>query len=118
MNLKAFSLMLAQAAENAAPGGTVPNPKAEQLRFFLLIGVMGLVMYFMMIRPQSKRAKEHEAMLKTLKAGDKVFTSGGVVGVVIAVKEKTVSLRSGDTKLEILKSAVAEVDRSGVTSES
>ncbi len=115
MNLKSINLMLAQGAENVVPGGTVPNPKADQLRFFLLIAVMGLIMYFMMIRPQSKRAKEHAAMLKTLKAGDKVITTGGVVGVVIAVKDRTVSMRSADTKLEVLKTAVAEVDPSGAS---
>jgi preprotein translocase subunit YajC len=72
-----------------------------------------------LIRPQSKRAKQQANLLKALKAGDKVVTSSGLVGVVIAVKERTVSLRSADAKLEILKSAVTEItERAGESSES
>lgn len=78
-----------------------------------MIAIFGVMMYFLMIRPQNKRAKEHEAMLKTLKAGDKIVTSSGIVGVVIAVKDRSVSLRSGDSKLEVLKSAVADVTERG-----
>ena len=71
--------------------------------------LMVVVFFFVFIRPQQKKARDHDALLKTLKSGDKILTSGGIVGVVISVKEKTVSLRSADTKLEILKSAVTEV---------
>ena len=72
-----------------------------------------------LIRPQQKKAKEHATLLKSIRSGDRIVTSGGVVGVVITVKEKTVTLRSADTKLEVLKSAVSEVsERGGETSES
>lgn len=67
------------------------------------------LMYFMLIRPQQRKAKEHDRLMKALKAGDKIVTSGGIVGSIVAVKEKTLSIRSADTKLEILKSSVAEV---------
>jgi preprotein translocase subunit YajC len=78
-----------------------------------------VVFYFVLIRPQQKRTKEHQQLLKTVKPGDKVVTSGGVLGVVITVKEKTVTIRSADAKLEITKSAIAEItERSGDTSES
>jgi preprotein translocase subunit YajC len=63
----------------------------------------------MLIRPQQKKAKEHQALMGSLKARDKVFTSGGLYGEVIALKEKTVSIRCGEAKLEILKSAISEV---------
>jgi len=68
-----------------------------------------VVFYFILIRPQQKKAREHTDLLKTLKPGDKVVTSGGVLGVIVSVKEKSVSLRSADTKLEVLKSAVSEI---------
>lgn len=78
-----------------------------------------VVFYFVLIRPQQKRNKEHQQLLKTVKPGDKIVTSGGVVGVVITVKEKTVTLRSADSKFEITKSAIAEItERSGESSES
>ena len=78
-----------------------------------------VVFYFILIRPQQKKAKEHQQLLKTVKPGDKVLTSGGVLGVIITVKEKTVTLRSADAKLELTKSAIAEItERSGEAGES
>jgi len=73
-----------------------------------------VVFYFVLIRPQQKKAKDHQQLLKTVKPGDKILTSGGILGVVITVKEKTVTLRSADAKFEITKSAIAEItERSG-----
>lgn len=75
-----------------------------------------VVFYFLLIRPQQKKAKDHAALLKTVRPGDKVVTSSGILGVVLTVKEKTLTLRSADTKLEITKSAIAEItERSGDT---
>jgi preprotein translocase subunit YajC len=68
-----------------------------------------IAFYFALIMPQRKRQKALDTMVKSLKAGDKITTSSGIIGVVVSIKEKTVSIRSADTKLEILKSAVAEV---------
>ena len=83
------------------------------------LALIGVVFYFILFRPQQKRAKEHANLLKAIKAGDKVVTSSGIVGVVVAVKERTISLRSADTKLEVLKSAVAEIsERGGESNES
>lgn len=76
--------------------------------------VLMFVMYWIMIRPQQKKAKELAEQLKTLKKGDKVVTSGGIVGVVVGVREKHATIRSDESKFEILKTAVAEItDRSG-----
>jgi len=66
-------------------------------------------LYFAMIAPQRKRAKQHEEMLKTLKSGDRVSTTSGIVGVIVSVKDRSVSLRSDDSKLEVLKTAISEV---------
>jgi preprotein translocase subunit YajC len=66
-------------------------------------------MYALIIRPQQKKAKEHDALLKQLKAGDKVATSSGIVGVITNIKENSVSLRSADSKLEILLPAIDRV---------
>jgi len=96
-------------APSPTPPGTQPNPKGEMMKLIGMMLVMGLVMYFIMIRPQRQRQKQLEALLKSLRPGDKVLTSSGIVGVVISVKEKTVTLRSGETKLEVLKGAISEV---------
>jgi preprotein translocase subunit YajC len=80
--------------------------------------IFGLIFYFVMIRPQSKRAKQQAEMLKSVKAGDKILTSGGILAVVITVKDKSISIRSADAKMEITKSAVTEIiERAGETSE-
>lgn len=75
-----------------------------------------VVFYFALIRPQQKKQKEHTQLLKTVKAGDRVITTSGIVAVVVTVKEKTLTVRSADAKFEITKSAVAEItERSGET---
>ncbi len=78
-----------------------------------------VIFYLVLIRPQQRKAKEHEVLLKTIKPGDKVVVGGGIIGVVVAVKDKTVSLRSADAKIEVLKSAVSDItERAGNVSES
>lgn len=95
-------------AQPTAPGEK-PNPTGQMLSMLLTLGFFMVVMWLLMIRPQQKKAREHAALLTTLKAGDKVVTSGGIMGVVVSVKDRTVALRSADTKIEILKSAVTEI---------
>jgi preprotein translocase subunit YajC len=98
------------------PSGSGQSSAPGWMQMFPIV-LMVIVFYFVLIRPQQKRAKDHESLLKTLKAGDRVTTSSGLIGVVISVKEKSVSLRCADSKLEVVKSSVTEVTR-GETSES
>ena len=85
------------------------DPKAGMLQMVGMIAIMGFMFYFAFWWSQQKKQKEHEALLKTLKAGDKVVTSSGICGVIVSVKDKTASLRSADSKLEVLKSAISEI---------
>jgi preprotein translocase subunit YajC len=86
---------------------------------FGMFGLMAVIFYFLLIRPQRLRAKQHDALMGSLKSGDRIETSGGLVGVVVTVKEKTVNIRCGESKLEILKSAVANItERTGEQSQS
>lgn len=68
-----------------------------------------VVFYFILIRPQQKRAKQQAVLIQSLKSGDKVATASGIVGVVITVKDKTVSIRSADAKMEVTKASVTEI---------
>ena len=78
---------------------------AGMLPFIMII----FIIYFLMIRPQSKKAKEHKMMLTELKKGDKVVTIGGIFGVIMEVRERTFLLKvSSNSDLEILKSSVSE----------
>ncbi len=116
MHLNLLNALLAQATATppaAAPAGTTgAAPSPAQTLFgspLLLIVLMVVMMYFLMIRPQSQQRKRQAQLLESLKSGDKVVTSSGIVGVVITVKDKTVSLRSSDAKMEITKSSVVEI---------
>jgi preprotein translocase subunit YajC len=74
------------------------------------------IMYFLIIRPQSKRQKELAARVSNLKTGDKVITSGGIHGIVSNVKEgTTLSLKIADNvKIEVDKTAIASVEKDAV----
>jgi preprotein translocase subunit YajC len=101
MALAEISAVLAQQ--------TQPNPQAGMAQTLGLMVFMGLAMYLLMFRPQQKKAREHAEMLKTIRNGDKVVTTSGILGTIVGVKDKSVSLRSADTKLEVLKSSISEV---------
>ncbi|MFN7139631.1 MAG: preprotein translocase subunit YajC [Limisphaerales bacterium] len=92
-----------------AQGQEAPPFYVTMFPFILML----VVFYFILIRPQQKKAREHQELLKGLRSGDRVLTNSGIVGTVITVKEKTVTLRTADTKIEILKSAVAEITERG-----
>ncbi len=68
-----------------------------------------VVFYLAILRPQQKKAKDLATLLESLRSGDKIVSTSGIVGVVVGVKDRNVSIRSGDAKLEILKSSVAEI---------
>jgi preprotein translocase subunit YajC len=122
LNLTTLSTILAEAAPaapTASGTATGANPQAEMLKMIVMFACFGAVFYFVLLRPQQKRAREQADMLKSIKSGDKIVTTGGVLGTVITVKDKSVSIRSADSKMEITKSAIAEiVERSGDSSSS
>jgi preprotein translocase subunit YajC len=108
--IKHPTLFLFAQAGQPGPADLLRGPMIPML-------IMMAAFFFIMQRSQSKKAKEHEALLKSMKAGDKVLTASGIIGTIISVKDKSVSVRSADTKLEILKSAVSEItERSGAES--
>lgn len=91
-----------------------PSPGAEGqgggLLGFLPLVLIFVIFYFLLIRPQQKRAKEHKALLENLKKGDKVITSGGIYGVIEEVRTNTLTLKiSENVKVKFGKSYVAAV---------
>ncbi len=80
-------------AQTAAPGGM-------DIMSMLPIILMFVVLYFVMIRPQMKRAKEHKAMVDALQKGDEVIAAGGVLGKVTRVADNYVTIEIAD-KIEI-----------------
>jgi preprotein translocase subunit YajC len=126
MHLNVLNAFLADATATtpaAVPAGTPgAQPTPAQSLFgspLILIVLMIVMMYFMMIRPQSQQRKRLAKLLESLKSGDRVVTTSGIVGVVVTVKDKTVSLRSSDAKMEVTKSSVMEIlERGGDSSAS
>jgi preprotein translocase subunit YajC len=90
---------------------------------FNFLGMMPLVlivvvMYFFMIRPQSKRQKAHQAMVNALKSGDEVVTTGGIYGTVAGIDEKgqTLWLKvTSDIKIKVDRAAIARVENQPMT---
>jgi|SRR3954465_15917852 len=115
MSFAGIFASLILAADTPSGGQMQADPRANGLT---MIGMMVLMVgaVWVMSGSQRKKAKQHAELLKTLKSGDKVVTSGGILGVVLTVKDKSVTVRSGDTKLELLKSAVSEItERTGAS---
>ena len=84
---------------------TQPNPLVS----FLPLILMFLIFYFLLIRPQQKRQQETQKMVANLKKGDRIVTSGGVIGTVVGIQNDYVVIKVGDnenTKMEVLKSAI------------
>lgn len=76
----------------------------------ITFGLMFAVMWFLIIRPQQKRQKEHQNMVNSLKKGDRIVTSGGLHGVVKDVREQTLLVKIAEnTHVEISRGAVASV---------
>jgi preprotein translocase subunit YajC len=101
-------LFLAQQAP--APSGA---PQADPLMSLLPFLFMGVLFYFLLIRPQQKRQKQHRQLMDNLKTGDRVVTNSGIHGLIANVKETTFLLKVADNvKIEIDKSAVAGIEKS------
>jgi len=82
----------------------------QMVTMIVTFGLIIVIFYFLIIRPQRKKQKDTQSMLSTLRKGDKVATAGGIRGVVTAVKENTVTVKVDDnTKIEFNKSAVSSV---------
>lgn len=73
-----------------------------------------LVFYFLIIRPQQKRQRQLQETIANLKIGDRIVTTGGVIGVITTVRDTSFLIRSADKSiLEIARSAVAGIDEEG-----
>ncbi len=101
-------------AGNAA--ANVPAPPAQSaMGMALPFVIMLTIMYFLMIRPQQKKTKEHQGLLAQLKNGDEVVTNSGIIGTIAGMSEKVVTLEvSKNVQMKILKSQVNQVIKGNV----
>lgn len=92
-----------------APGGQLTG-------MLFMYGAIFAIFYFIIIRPQQKQKKDHDALVKALKKGDEIVTAGGVVGEVVAIQSKDapaledrITIKSGEGRLIIERGRIARV---------
>ena len=96
----------------AAPPSNPNDPNAANRAMITQVTMMafiGFAFWLLIIRPQSKKAAEQAALIKQLKPNDKVTTTGGILGTVVAVRDDSVTLRTGSSTLEVTKSSISLV---------
>ncbi|GAB4534176.1 MAG: preprotein translocase subunit YajC [Thermodesulfovibrionia bacterium] len=101
---------IANAMGGQGGGGTAPQGGAGALLQFLPLVLIFVIFYFLLIRPQSKKAKEHKEMLENLKKGDKVITSGGILGVIDDIDGEILTLKVGvkdDVRIRVNRNYIA-----------
>ena len=109
MDISLIDLMLAMGV----PPEGQDSPQGLPLGMCMIyaIAMFGL-MYALMIRPQNQQRKEHEKLISELKSGDRVVAAG-MVGTIITVKDKSVTLRTGESKIEVVRTSVERVITEG-----
>lgn len=88
-------------AHAMAPTGTGGGGPADAFMQFVPLLLMLAIFYFLLIRPQQKRAKQHRAMLEALKKGDSIMTSGGLAGRIIDIDGDILTIDLGETKVNV-----------------
>ena len=108
MIFSAWPLLMAPAPTD----GSQPPAWVQLLPLIILF----VLMYFVLLRPQMKRQKEHEKLIAAVKTGDRVVAAGGIYGTVTNIKDQVVVLKVADNvKLEVQRSTITLVEKSEAT---
>ncbi|MDD5286448.1 MAG: preprotein translocase subunit YajC [Desulfuromonadaceae bacterium] len=103
---------LAFAMSGPAGGATGQAGGFAAFQQIIPLVLMFAIFYFLLIRPQQKKAKEHKALLDAMKKGDNVITAGGVHGKVTSVDDTTVTLEiANNVNIKIVKSYIASIKK-------
>lgn len=98
--------LFAMAPQGGEAGG------GSMISTLIMFGAIFAIFYFMIIRPQQKKAKEREKMLSEIQKGDKIVTGGGIHGTVAGLDEKTCLIDVGNNiKIKFERSAIASISR-------
>ena len=101
--------VFAMAGQPGGTGGGAQGPGA-MLQSFLPLILIFVIFYFLLIRPQSKKAKDHKLMLENLKKGDKIMTNGGIYGLIEDIDADAVTLKVGikdDVRIKVNRGYIA-----------
>jgi preprotein translocase subunit YajC len=95
-----FALLLAPSGQGAGGGLTV---------FLVQIAALVAIFYFMLIRPQRRQQEQHRQLLSSLQRGDRVVTSGGIVGEVVHIKDDEITVKSGESRFIVLRANITNI---------
>src|SRR5881409_2623885 len=95
-----FALLFAPSGQSAGGGMTV---------FLVQIGALIAIFYVMLIRPQRKQQERHRQLLGSLQRGDKIVTTGGIIGEVVHLKDDEVTVKSGESRVVVMRSNIANI---------
>jgi preprotein translocase subunit YajC len=95
-----FALWFAPSGQSAGGGLSV---------FLLQIAALVGIFYFMLIRPQRRQQEQHRKLLASLQRGDRVVTSGGILGEVIHLKDDEVTVKSGESRFIVLRANITSI---------
>ena len=95
-----FVLQAAQGAQARRPSMTP---------FIIQMVAIIFIFYFLLIRPQRKMAQKHQQVLANLQKNDEVVTEGGIVGTVVHMEDDRVTLKTGDTRIVVMRAKIARV---------
>jgi preprotein translocase subunit YajC len=110
-----FTLAFADTAQQAATAAAATGGGSSQpstLGMILPFALMFAVFYFLMIRPQQKKAKDHESLIGSLQKGEEVITQAGIFGKIHGIADKFITLEvDNNVRIKVLKSQIATVLR-------
>lgn len=95
-----FASLFAPSGQNTGGGLTI---------FLVQIAALIAIFYFMLIRPQRAQQQRHRELLASLQRGDRVVTSGGIVGEVVHLKDDEVTMKSGESRFVVLRANIASI---------
>jgi preprotein translocase subunit YajC len=105
-----LTVLISSAYAQTAPAAAAGGDLMSSLQGMLPLVLMFVVLYFVMIRPQMKRQKEHKAMIDALAKGDEVATAGGLLGKVTKVGDTSLSVEIADgVEVQLQRHAVVQV---------
>ncbi|ODN30162.1 preprotein translocase subunit YajC [Fervidobacterium thailandense] len=98
--------------DSGAQGTAATSGAGAMMQLLIMLLIFFAMMYFLVILPQRRREKEYKQMIESLKKGDVIITTGGIVGKIIDIKKDTIKIKSSNaTELEVHKAYIAKVVR-------
>ena len=94
-----------------AAEGSLPAQQPSLFESLVPLLFVFIIMYFLLIRPQAKKVREHSELIQKLKSGDEIVTTGGIIGKVRTVSDDFVSIDTGSTTLKVVKENISRLTK-------